>query len=415
MVFTPVTQVTPVNAATTSAQAAPLKRALSGVSPSLHISLSAIPGLHDDSAQLLPGSAASLTDCSEATATPTAEAAPCLAAAATPSAEGTPSDEAPTDEAGAGAASSKSARSTKQAWSSAEDALLLELVEKHGATNWSFISAQMKSTGRVGKQCRERWHNHLSPEVKKEGFSPEEDKAIMEAVAEHGPKWAHLVKLIPGRTDNAIKNRWNSTTRRIVRMQARHGGTLPGLGELDLNTMDPSAIAKHLLEHGVPVEPPPPPKPPSAKRKLALKAGAADDADEQEEPPDEEEEEADGERSSGKRPGKARRGSASATPGSGGRRKRSALASRSEGLDLLRAATLGMPTTPKACDAAAAAAASQDSSDGAAPAGGSGRFALDGLTLLACSSAGASPVGECCRSPRMLAAALALGGVCDAS
>jgi len=137
----------------------------------------------------------------------------------------------------------------KQAWTAEEDKKLLELVERHGPSNWSRIAADLPS--RIGKQCRERWHNHLSPAVKKEGFSAEEDQAIMEAVAEHGTKWAHIVKLIPGRTDNAIKNRWNSTTRKMVRVQRRCGGLVPGLGDVDFNSMDAAAIAKHLLAHGV--------------------------------------------------------------------------------------------------------------------------------------------------------------------
>jgi hypothetical protein len=60
----------------------------------------------------------------------------------------------------------------KQAWTPAEDAQLLALVTEHGPTSWSEIAKSLP--GRIGKQCRERWHNHLSPEVKKEGFTDEE-------------------------------------------------------------------------------------------------------------------------------------------------------------------------------------------------------------------------------------------------
>ena len=107
----------------------------------------------------------------------------------------------------------------KHVWTVAEDAKLLSLVQGQGKVRWSMVGASME--GRSGKQCRERWHNHLSPDVNKSKWGPEEDRAIVEAVNLYGTRWSEIVKMFPGRTDNAIKNRWNSMLRKEDRRRKR--------------------------------------------------------------------------------------------------------------------------------------------------------------------------------------------------
>ncbi|XXG41153.1 hypothetical protein AAC387_Pa01g1681 [Persea americana] len=104
----------------------------------------------------------------------------------------------------------------KGPWTSAEDAILVEYVKEHGEGNWNAVQ---KHTGllRCGKSCRLRWANHLRPNLKKGAFTPAEERLIIELHAKLGNKWARMAALLPGRTDNEIKNYWNTRVKRLQR------------------------------------------------------------------------------------------------------------------------------------------------------------------------------------------------------
>ena len=107
----------------------------------------------------------------------------------------------------------------RRPWSTDEDEHLKQLVGEHGIKSWAAIATRLRD--RNGKQCRERWRNHLRPQLFKGEWTPEEDQEIWDRVQEMGTKWAQISEqYMPSRTDNDIKNRWNS----IIRKSHAPGG-----------------------------------------------------------------------------------------------------------------------------------------------------------------------------------------------
>ncbi|KAI4320787.1 hypothetical protein MLD38_034232 [Melastoma candidum] len=107
----------------------------------------------------------------------------------------------------------------KGPWTAAEDKVLVEYVERYGEGNWNAVRKKMGLL-RCGKSCRLRWTNHLRPNLKKGSFTPDEERLILELHSQLGNKWARMAAQLPGRTDNEIKNFWNTRIKR--RLRDRH-------------------------------------------------------------------------------------------------------------------------------------------------------------------------------------------------
>ncbi|GAA6063095.1 hypothetical protein JCM10212_003293 [Sporobolomyces blumeae] len=133
----------------------------------------------------------------------------------------------------------------KGPWTAGEDSTLRALVAKYGCEKWVIIANEIGT--RSGKQCRERWHNHLDPSIKKGDWTPEEDAIIRDLYSKIGSRWAEMAKVLPGRPDNAIKNHWNASQVREKRIREKSRSTATaddGGGRDDVSDAEPPAMTR---------------------------------------------------------------------------------------------------------------------------------------------------------------------------
>ncbi|XP_077242122.1 transcription factor MYB102-like [Tasmannia lanceolata] len=132
----------------------------------------------------------------------------------------------------------------KGPWTPEEDQKLIDYIQKYGSGSWRTLP---KNAGlsRCGKSCRLRWTNYLRPDIKRGRFSFEEEETIIQLHSILGNKWSAIAARLPGRTDNEIKNYWNTHIRkRLLRM-----GIDPVTHSRRLDFLDLSSILSSSLYH----------------------------------------------------------------------------------------------------------------------------------------------------------------------
>ncbi|KAL8031432.1 hypothetical protein ABFX02_13G024000 [Erythranthe guttata] len=125
----------------------------------------------------------------------------------------------------------------KGPWTPEEDAKLTHHIQMHGPGNWRTLP-KIAGLERCGKSCRLRWTNYLRPDIKRGRFSFEEEETIIQLHSVLGNKWSAIAARLPGRTDNEIKNYWNTNIRkRLLKMGIDPVTHAPRLDLLDLSSL----------------------------------------------------------------------------------------------------------------------------------------------------------------------------------
>ncbi|KAJ8754707.1 hypothetical protein K2173_011122 [Erythroxylum novogranatense] len=114
----------------------------------------------------------------------------------------------------------------KGAWTAEEDRKLAQYIEAHGAKRWKSVAIKA-GLNRCGKSCRLRWLNYLRPNIKRGNISNDEEDLILRLHKLLGNRWSLIAGRLPGRTDNEIKNYWNSHLSKKIRATSTKLESIP--------------------------------------------------------------------------------------------------------------------------------------------------------------------------------------------
>ncbi|KAJ9564464.1 hypothetical protein OSB04_000430 [Centaurea solstitialis] len=136
----------------------------------------------------------------------------------------------------------------KGAWSEEEDDKLRAYIKRYGHWNWGLLP-QFAGLSRSGKSCRLRWMNYLRPDIKHGNFTKEEDDLIVDLHNKLGNKWSAMAAKLPGRSDNEIKNRWNTHLKKRAREDKTAVSENEDTGSMEPEQADPKKTPHLEVDH----------------------------------------------------------------------------------------------------------------------------------------------------------------------
>ncbi|XP_035838520.1 transcription factor MYB86 isoform X2 [Helianthus annuus] len=138
-------------------------------------------------------------------------------------------------------------------WSPEEDEKLIKHITNHGHGCWSSVP-KLAGLQRCGKSCRLRWINYLRPDLRRGSFTEHEERTIIDVHRILGNRWAQIAKHLPGRTDNEVKNFWNSCIKKKLIAQGFSSQHMVELERAKMPILLPLSSSSQPLDFGTAVQ-----------------------------------------------------------------------------------------------------------------------------------------------------------------